>query len=91
MCRSSIRWYEVGEEELIGVDLVPQAMYKVKVIQERLKTAQIRHQKSYTNVRRKSLEFGVDDWVYIKISTIKGVMRYGKKEKLSPNIMDLTA
>ncbi|WMV30225.1 hypothetical protein MTR67_023610 [Solanum verrucosum] len=43
-------------------DLVHQAMEKVKVIQERLKTAQSR-QKSYTDdVRKRVLEFEVDDW-----------------------------
>ncbi|WMV13774.1 hypothetical protein MTR67_007159 [Solanum verrucosum] len=30
------------------------------------------------------LEFEVDDWVYLKVSPMKGVMRFGKKGKLSP-------
>ena len=58
-------------------------MEKVKVIKERLKTAQSR-QKSYTDARRRPLEFEVDDLVYLKISPMKGVMRFGKKVKLSP-------
>ncbi|KAH0776371.1 hypothetical protein KY290_007782 [Solanum tuberosum] len=82
-CRSPIGWFEVGEAGLIGPDLVHQAMEKVKVIQERLKMAQSR-QKSYTDVRRRALEFEVDDWVYLKVSPMKGVMRFGKKGKLSP-------
>ena len=45
-------------------------MENVKVIQERLKTAQSR-QKSYTDVRRKPLEFEEDDWVYLKFSPMK--------------------
>ena len=36
--KSPIGWFEVGEAGLIGPDLVHQAMEKVKVIQERLKT-----------------------------------------------------
>ncbi|KAH0689476.1 hypothetical protein KY289_016834 [Solanum tuberosum] len=64
-------------------DLVHQAMEKVKVIQERLKMAQSR-QKSYTDVTRRPLEFEVDDWVYLKVSPMKGIMRFGKKGKLSP-------
>ncbi|WMV19865.1 hypothetical protein MTR67_013250, partial [Solanum verrucosum] len=59
-CRSPIGWFEVGEAQLIGPDLVHQAMEKVKVIQERLKTAQS-CQKSYTDVRRRELEFEIDD------------------------------
>ncbi|WMV13753.1 hypothetical protein MTR67_007138 [Solanum verrucosum] len=82
-CRTPIGWFEVGEAGLIGPDLVHHAMEKVKTIQERLKTSQSR-QKSYIDVRRRGLEFEVDDWVYLKVSPMKGVMRFGKKGKLSP-------
>ncbi|WMV59546.1 hypothetical protein MTR67_052931 [Solanum verrucosum] len=41
-------------------------------------------QKSYADNIRKDLEFEVGDWVYFKISPMKGVMRFGKKGKLSP-------
>ena len=61
-CKSPIRWFEVGEAGFIGPDLVHQAMKKVKVIHERLRTTQSR-QKSYTNIRRSPLEYEVDDWV----------------------------
>ncbi|KAF3643823.1 hypothetical protein FXO38_20466 [Capsicum annuum] len=37
------------------------------------------------NIRRKDLEFEVNDYVYLKISSMKGVKRYGKKRKLSPH------
>ena len=57
-CRSPIGWFEVGEAGLIGPDLVHQAMEKVKVIQEGLKTAHSL-QKSYTDVRRRALEFRI--------------------------------
>ncbi|KAH0733004.1 hypothetical protein KY289_004192 [Solanum tuberosum] len=87
-CRSPIGWFEVGEAGLIGPELVHQSMKKVKVIQERLKTAQSR-QESYTNVRRRELKFEVDDWVYLKVSPMKGVMRFGKKGKLSPRYIGL--
>lgn len=64
-CKSSIGWLEVFESGLIGLDLVHQAIEKVNVIQERLKMAQSR-QKSYTDVRRRPLEFQVYVWVYFK-------------------------
>ncbi|WMV46217.1 hypothetical protein MTR67_039602 [Solanum verrucosum] len=66
-----------------GLDLVHQAMEKVKNIQERLKTTQSR-QKSYTDVRRRDWEFEVDDYVYLKVSPMNGFIRFGKKWKLSP-------
>ncbi|XP_070002771.1 uncharacterized protein [Nicotiana sylvestris] len=58
-------------------------MEKVKIIQERLKAAQNRH-KSYVDIRRRKLEFQVDDCVLLRVSPMKGVMRFGKKGKLSP-------
>ncbi|XP_009603025.2 uncharacterized protein [Nicotiana tomentosiformis] len=82
-CRSPIGWFEVGEAGLLGPDLFYQVMEKVKLIQEHLKTAQS-HQKSYSDVRHRDLEFQVDDWAFLKVSPMKGVMRFGKKGKLSP-------
>ena len=82
-CRSPIGCFEVGEARLIGPDLVHEAMEKVKVIQERLRTSQSL-QKTYIDVRRRDLEFEVNDLVYLKVSPMKGVMRFGKKGKLSP-------
>jgi len=68
---------------LIGPEIVYQDIETVKIIQERLKTAQSR-QKSYTDIRRRDLEFEVEDWVYLKVSSMKGDIRFGKKGKLSP-------
>ncbi|XP_059289786.1 uncharacterized protein LOC132043301, partial [Lycium ferocissimum] len=59
--RSPIGWFEVGEAELLGPDLVYHAMEEVKLIQERLKKARSR-QKSYTDIRRRDFEFQVNDW-----------------------------
>ena len=41
-------------------------------------------QKSYANNRKRDIEFKVGDWVYLKISSINGVMRFRKKGKLIP-------
>jgi len=43
-------------------------------------------QKSYADKRRKDLEFTVGDKVFLKIMAIKGVLRFGKKGKLSLGI-----
>ncbi|XP_070050687.1 uncharacterized protein [Nicotiana tomentosiformis] len=82
-CRSPIGWFEIGEAELIGPNLVHQAMEKVKTIKERLETTQS-HQNSYSDIRRKDLEFKEDDWVFLKVSPMKGIMWFGKKGKLCP-------
>nr|GEV38102.1 hypothetical protein [Tanacetum cinerariifolium] len=52
-------------------------------IKDRLKAARDR-QKSYANKRRKPLEFSVGDYVLLKISPWKGVVRFGKIGKLAP-------
>jgi len=85
-CRYPIGWFEVGEVALIGPELVHEAIEKVRLIRERLRTAQNR-QKSYADVRRRDLEFDVLDWVYLKISPMKGVMRFCKKRKISPHFV----
>ncbi|XP_070035265.1 uncharacterized protein [Nicotiana tomentosiformis] len=81
-CRSPIGWFEIGKAELIGLDLMHQAMEKVKIITEWLKTAQS-HQKFYSDVRRRDLELKENDWVFLKVFHIKGIMWFGKKGKLS--------
>nr|GEV65215.1 putative reverse transcriptase domain-containing protein [Tanacetum cinerariifolium] len=56
---------------------------QVVQIKEKLKTARVR-QKSYADNRRKPLEFSVDDNVLLKVSPWKGVVCFGKRNKLSP-------
>ncbi|XP_070054979.1 uncharacterized protein [Nicotiana tomentosiformis] len=82
-CRSFIGWFKIGETKLVGPELVQQEIEKIKLIRERLLGAQS-HQKSYVDNRRRDLEFQVDDWVFLKVSPMKGVMRFGNKEKFSP-------
>ncbi|KAH0697968.1 hypothetical protein KY289_015450 [Solanum tuberosum] len=81
--RSLVGWFEVGGEALIGPDSVCDGMEKVQLIRDRLKTT-LSRQKSYTYVRRRYLEFEIDDWVFLKVSPMKGLMRFGKKGKFSP-------
>ncbi|XP_031108737.1 uncharacterized protein LOC116013230 [Ipomoea triloba] len=56
---------------------------KVKLIRGRMKAAQDR-QKSYADRRRQAVEFQEGDKLWLKISPTKGLMRFGKKGKLSP-------
>ncbi|GJV08671.1 putative reverse transcriptase domain-containing protein [Tanacetum coccineum] len=51
---------------------------------ETLSTAARDRQRSYANVRRKSLEFQDGDRVMLKVSPRKGVIRFGKQGKLNP-------
>ena len=82
-CRSPLGWFEVGDYPLLGPDMVQDAVRKVGLVRDRMRAAQSR-QKSYADNRRRELEFGVGDHVFLKISPFKGVMRFGKRGKLSP-------
>ncbi|XP_075083385.1 uncharacterized protein LOC142167124 [Nicotiana tabacum] len=85
-CRSHIGWFEPTEVGLLGPDLVHDALDKVALIQQWLKTSQSQ-QKNYIYVHRRKLEFKEGDQVFLKVSPMKGVMRFGKKVKLSPRFI----
>ncbi|GJV52777.1 putative reverse transcriptase domain-containing protein [Tanacetum coccineum] len=85
-CHSPIMWPEVGEGKLIGPELVQETTEKISQIKDRLKAACDR-QKSYADKRRKPLEFSVGDYVLLKVSPWKGVVRFGKKGKLEPRFV----
>ncbi|KAJ9556477.1 hypothetical protein OSB04_011091 [Centaurea solstitialis] len=82
-CRTPLCWDEVGEKQLAGPEVVQITSDKINQVRERLKTARDR-QKSYADKRRKDIEFQVGDQVMLKVSPWKGVIRFGKKGKLSP-------
>ena len=48
-----------------------------------MKIERDRH-KSYADNRRRDLQFDIGDRVFLKISPWKGVLRFGKRGKLSP-------
>ncbi|KAJ0557459.1 putative nucleotidyltransferase, Ribonuclease H [Helianthus annuus] len=82
-CRTPVCWAEIGESQLSGPEIVQETTDKITQIKGRLKTARDR-QKSYADNRRKPLEFQIGDKVLLKVSPWKGVVRFGKKGKLSP-------
>jgi hypothetical protein len=71
-----------------GSDIVTEAKEKVKQIQANILAVQS-HQKSYADKRRNSLEFEVGDNVYLQVSPMKGVRRFGIKGKLAPRYIGL--
>ena len=85
-CRSPLGWTEVGERSITGPDLIRDTSEKVSLILQLLLTAQSR-QKSYTDVRRQPLEFKVGDHVFLKVMPKRGVVRFGKRGKLSPRFI----
>nr|GEZ77872.1 putative reverse transcriptase domain, ribonuclease H-like domain, aspartic peptidase domain protein [Tanacetum cinerariifolium] len=85
-CRSHVYWSDVGDNQLTGPELIRETNEKIVQIKNYLLTARSR-QKSYADVRRRPLEFNVRDKVMLKVSPWKGVIRFGKRRKLSPRFI----
>jgi hypothetical protein len=79
-------WDNIGERQTLGIELIQDTHDKVRVIKEKMSAAQSR-QKSYADNQRRPLEFEVGDRVFLKVSPMRGVMRFGKKGKLSPRFV----
>ncbi|GJR08575.1 putative reverse transcriptase domain-containing protein [Tanacetum coccineum] len=82
-CRSPVCWAEVGDAQLTGPEIIHETTEKIIQIKKRIQAARDR-QKSYADRRRKLLEFQVGDKVMLKVSSWKGVIRFGKRGKLNP-------
>jgi hypothetical protein len=81
-CCTPLNWIEPGEKVIFGPDLVEEAGVTVHRIQENLKAAKS-HQETYANKRCQPLEFEVGDHVYLRVSPMKGMKRFGVKGKLA--------
>ncbi|KAL0546367.1 hypothetical protein IC582_016275 [Cucumis melo] len=86
-CRFPVCRGEVGEQRMLGPELVQTTNAAIQKIRARMLTAQSK-QKSYADVRRKDLEFDVEDMVFLKVVPMKGVLRFEKKGKLSPRFVE---
>jgi hypothetical protein len=82
-CHTPVNWIEPGEKAIFGPDIVVEAEATICRIQENLKVAKL-CQESYAHKRRRPLQFEVGDHVYLKVSPMKGVKRFGVTGKLSP-------
>ncbi|XP_075515572.1 uncharacterized protein LOC142550219 [Primulina tabacum] len=74
---------QVGEKAVVGPELVQITVDKVAVVREKLKAAQDR-QKSWADLKRRPVEFNVGEKAYVKVSPMKGVVRFSKAGKLNP-------
>ncbi|PKA61609.1 hypothetical protein AXF42_Ash018222 [Apostasia shenzhenica] len=81
--QSPLCWYEGESRAILGPQLVDEITEKIKFIREKLWTVQDR-QKKYYDARHKKIEFEVGDQVFLKVSPMKGVVRFGKAGKLKP-------
>src|SRR6266508_3611958 len=86
-CQTPLMWSEAGERSLFGLAIIKDVEEQVAKVRENLKIAQSR-QKSYADTRRRDLEFQEGDYVYLKVSPIRGTRRFQIRGKLAPDILD---
>jgi hypothetical protein len=76
-------WSQTRESQVFGPEVLKDAEKQVQMVHESLKVAQSR-QKSYADKRRRDLSFEVGDFVYLKVSPMRGTRRFKVKGKLAP-------
>lgn len=72
----------------MGPELVQQTNKALENIRARMLATQSRL-KSYVDLKCKSVEFQVGDHVFLRVSPMRGVKRFGVKGKLSPRFIGL--
>ena len=82
-CRTPLFWNQTWESPVFGAEVLQEAEKQVQTVRQNLKVAQSR-QKSYCDTRRRDLVFEISDFVYLKVSPMRGVKRFHTKGKLSP-------
>jgi hypothetical protein len=85
-CRTPLFWNETGEQKDFRPDILQEAEKQVRMVRENLRVAQSR-QKNYAHHRRRELSFEVKDFVYLKVSPMRGLRRFKVRGKLAPRFI----
>jgi hypothetical protein len=86
-CRTPLNWIELGEKVIFGLDFVEEAEATIHRIQDNFKATKSR-QETYANKSCQPLEFQVGNHVYLRVSPMKGMKRFGVKGKLVPRYIE---
>jgi hypothetical protein len=85
-CRTPLFWNETGEWKIFGPNILQEAEKQVRMVRENLRVAQSR-QKSYADHRRREPNFEVGDFIYLKVSPMRGLHRFKVRGKLAPRFI----
>jgi hypothetical protein len=85
-CQTPLFWNETGEWKVFRPDILQEAEKQVRMVRENLRVTQSR-QKSYVDHRRRELSFGVVDFVYLKVSPMRGLRHFKVRGKLTPRFI----
>jgi hypothetical protein len=81
-CQIQLFWSQTRESQVFELEVLKDAEKQVQLVRENLKVAQSR-QKSYADKRR-DLSFKIGDFVYLKVSLMRGTHRFRVKGNLAP-------
>jgi hypothetical protein len=82
-CQTPLFWNEPRENQVFGPEILREAERQLQVVRENLKLAQSRL-KSYADHRRRKLSFQVSEFVYLKVSPMRGLHHFKIRGKLAP-------
>jgi hypothetical protein len=85
-CQTPLFWSETREQKVFEPDIVQEAEQQDHMVRENLRVMQLR-QKSYADHRRRELSFEVGDFVYLKVSPMRGLRRFKVRGKLAPRFI----
>jgi hypothetical protein len=85
-CWTLLFWSEAGERKVFGPSILQEAEKQVRMVRENLRVTQSR-QKSYADHRRRELSFEVGDFVYLKVSPMRGLCHFKVWGKLAPRFI----
>jgi hypothetical protein len=77
----------MGESQVFRSEVLKDVERQVQKIRENLRIAQS-HQKSYVNKQRRDLFFEVGNFIYLKVSPMRGTRRYIVKGKLAQRYVE---
>jgi hypothetical protein len=79
-------WNETEEQKVFRTNILEEAEKQVRMVRENLRVAQSR-QKSYADHIRRELSFEVGDFVYLKVSLMRGLRRFKVWGNLAPRFV----
>ncbi|KAK8701329.1 hypothetical protein V6N13_019717 [Hibiscus sabdariffa] len=66
-CRTPLCWSELGENKVLGPQMIQDTEKQVQIIRDRLKQAFDRH-KAYADTKRRDIRYEVGDQAFLKVS-----------------------
>lgn len=85
--RTPLLWSETRNQTVVGTAMSTEVEQQVQLIREKLKAAQSR-QKSYIDHHRRELSYEIGDFLYLKVSPLKGMKRLRVRGSWHHTILD---